>query len=371
MPSAAQMLDMSLQDVIDDGGRRRPKGSGGGRCGDRSLTVVVATRVYVGNLAWGTSWQDLKDHFSSIGTVVFADVMREDDKGKGKGGKGKGRSKGCGIVEFSRCDEAVQAIEELHDSFLGGRQIIVREDREDRDLKSVGGVRTATAVTTSANTSVPSARSAPAGGGTAPSGRRVYVGNLEFSVTWQEVKDHFRQVGDVIHAKLMERGDGSSKGCGIVEYSNAKDAARAIEQLHDTYLRGRAVIVREDREDFELTRSSKAGGKYGAYGPDQKRRSDDGVEVGTRIYVQNLAYTTSWQDLKDHFREVGHVVHSDVMKDLDGRSKGCGIVEFETSREARRAIREMMDTMLGGRPILVREDREDRAVYDGGKRQRR
>jgi RNA recognition motif-containing protein len=38
-------------------------------------------RCFVGNLAWRTSWQDLKDKFREVGTVVYANVMR-DDSGK-------------------------------------------------------------------------------------------------------------------------------------------------------------------------------------------------------------------------------------------------------------------------------------------------
>jgi len=56
----------------------------------------------------------------------------------------------------------------------------------------------------------------------------------------------------------MENRDKRSKGCGIVEYKFAEDAAKAIEELHDTYLDGRQIFVREDREI-----EGKSGGNYG------------------------------------------------------------------------------------------------------------
>jgi RNA recognition motif-containing protein len=56
--------------------------------------------------------------------------------------------------------------------------------------------------------------------------------------------------------------------------------------------------------------------------------------VTNRLYVGNLDYSTSWQDLKDHFKPCGNVVFSDVFRDERGRSKGCGIIEFETRTEA-------------------------------------
>lgn len=42
------------------------------------------------------------------------------------------------------------------------------------------------------------------------------------------------------------------------------------------------------------------------------------MRVGRRVYVSNLAWRTSWQDLKDHFRSAGEVVYSNVIKDADG-----------------------------------------------------
>ena len=52
------------------------------------------------------------------------------------------------------------------------------------------------------------------------------------------------------------------------------------------------------------------------------------------MYVGNLSWETSWQELKDHFRNAGEVSHADVMMEHDGRSKGCGIVSFASARDA-------------------------------------
>ena len=80
---------------------------------------------------------------------------------------------------------------------------------------------------------------------------------------------------------------------------------------------------------------------------------------GCKLYVNNLPWTVSWQGLKDHFRCAGNVVRADVFTGADGRSKGCGIVEFSAPEEAAHAIRTLNDTMLNDRKIFVREDRED------------
>lgn len=42
------------------------------------------------------------------------------------------------------------------------------------------------------------------------------------------------------------------------------------------------------------------------------------VRIGKRVFVGNLAWKTSWQDLKDKFRECGNVVYTNVMRDEEG-----------------------------------------------------
>ncbi|CAN0405337.1 unnamed protein product, partial [Phaeothamnion confervicola] len=66
------------------------------------------------------------------------------------------------------------------------------------------------------------------------------------------------------------------------------------------------------------------------------------------------------QDLKDHFRSKGmEVVRADIIKDsATGRSRGCGTVEFRTRADAQRAVAQMQETVLQGRGIFVREDRD-------------
>jgi RNA recognition motif-containing protein len=70
--------------------------------------------------------------------------------------------------------------------------------------------------------------------------------------------------------------------------------------------------------------------------PDGRSEMSRGVgrgsgEPGRRIYVGNLSWQTSWQELKDHFKQAGEVLYADVLTSSDGRSRGCGVVEFATA----------------------------------------
>ncbi|KAL7467531.1 hypothetical protein ACHAXS_007774 [Conticribra weissflogii] len=83
---------------------------------------------------------------------------------------------------------------------------------------------------------------------------------------------------------------------------------------------------------------------------------------GTRVFVQGLPKEADWKDLKDHFQIAGNVVFASVSIDSNtGESKECGIVQFETSDMATKAIKIMRDHPLNGKKLFVREDvRESR-----------
>jgi len=177
------------------------------------------TTVYVGNLSWDVSWQDLKDHFKTVGHVTHADVMLEP---------GSTRSKGCGLVTFANARDAATAIKTLHDTDLNGRLIFVREDRE-----SGAGFGPA-----------PSRGVGVGGGG--GEGCKIFVGNLPRDTTWANLKDLFREAGNVIRADVAQTPDGSSKGFGTVLLGSTREAAKAIQLFNETEYGGRILEVRPD-----------------------------------------------------------------------------------------------------------------------------
>lgn len=85
-------------------------------------------------------------------------------------------------------------------------------------------------------------------GAPAGDGLRLYVGNLSYEVQWQDLKDHFKQAGNIVRAEVPLGEDGRSRGYGLVEFALPEEAQRAIATLSDTELKGRSIFVREDRE---------------------------------------------------------------------------------------------------------------------------
>ena len=76
--------------------------------------------IYVGNLAWSTSDQDLADAFGAYGSVEIASIISD---------RTSGRSKGFGFVTMNNDDEANQAIEAMNGTDFAGRALKVNEAR--------------------------------------------------------------------------------------------------------------------------------------------------------------------------------------------------------------------------------------------------
>ena len=80
----------------------------------------MSTKLYVGNLSFGVTSDDLQEHFAQAGTVESAKVVEDRDTG---------RSRGFGFVEMSSSDEAQAAIEQFNGQDLDGRSLVVNEAR--------------------------------------------------------------------------------------------------------------------------------------------------------------------------------------------------------------------------------------------------
>jgi len=76
--------------------------------------------------------------------------------------------------------------------------------------------------------------------------QKIYVGNLSFSITNQDLQTKFEQYGNVSSAKVVtDRDTGRSKGFGFVEMSNSQEAISAIEALNGSDYQGRSMNVSE------------------------------------------------------------------------------------------------------------------------------
>jgi len=90
----------------------------------------------------------------------------------------------------------------------------------------------------------------------------IYVGNLSFEVTDEELRQLFATYGDVQSASVVkDRFSGESRGFGVVKMPARKDADAAIAALNGTDLKGRSIMVNEAKP-----KTPKRGGGGGGYG---------------------------------------------------------------------------------------------------------
>ncbi|HSA60359.1 MAG TPA: RNA-binding protein [bacterium] len=98
-------------------------------------------------------------------------------------------------------------------------------------------------------------------------GKKLYVGNLPFTITDDQLRDHFAQAGTVESAQvIMDRFSGRSKGFGFVEMSTDDEAAQAISRLNGQDFNGRALTVSEARPKEPREGGFGGGGGGGGYG---------------------------------------------------------------------------------------------------------
>ena len=85
--------------------------------------------------------------------------------------------------------------------------------------------------------------------------KKLYVGNLPWSVTDQSLRDMFSAIGEVTEAVVItDKYTGRSKGFGFVTFANEADAEKAVAELADKEVDGRKIVVnvarpREERPD--------------------------------------------------------------------------------------------------------------------------
>ena len=91
--------------------------------------------------------------------------------------------------------------------------------------------------------------------------------------------------------------------------------------------------------------------------------------MGNRLYVGNLAFSTTDEALRDAFAEFGEIVEVKLMIEREtGRSRGFAFVEMATAEAAKAAIEQMNGANLDGRSLRVNEaeDRPERGRGGGG-----
>ena len=100
--------------------------------------------------------------------------------------------------------------------------------------------------------------------------KNLYVGNLSYSTSQEQLRELFEAYGEVISANVItDRDTGRSRGFGFVEMVNEDEANAAIDALNGQEVDGRTLTVNEARPRAPRSGGGGRGGRGGGYGRDR------------------------------------------------------------------------------------------------------
>lgn len=113
----------------------------------------------------------------------------------------------------------------------------------------------------------------------------IYVGNLVFDVSEDDLKEAFEPFGEITEVRLiMDKFSGKSKGFGFIEMPTKAEAEKAIEEMNGKEFKGRAINVNEAKPKTDRGGRGGGGGRggFGGGGGGGSRRGGSGGDRGGR-----------------------------------------------------------------------------------------
>ncbi|XP_036420474.1 myelin expression factor 2 [Colossoma macropomum] len=150
-----------------------------------------------------------------------------------------------------------------------------------------------------------------------------------------------------------------------IKQEESPGASPNIEGDEDAPSENTNGVKNEDEEETSKEKSegkekSSSGRKSNRYHPYKDRHGGSGDKKSghrNRVFISNIPYDMKWQAIKDLMREkVGEVTYVELFKDAEGKSRGCGVVEFKDEEFVKKALEVMNKHDLNGRPLNIKED---------------
>lgn len=281
--------------------------------------------IFVGNLTYDSTPEDLTEFFSQIGKVVRADIITS-----------RGHHRGMGTVEFTNSDDVDNAIRQYDGAFFMDRKIFVRQDNpppssNTRERKGLDR-------------------------GESKQNRKTYeiiVKNLPTSINWQALKDMFKECGNVAHADVELDNEKASTGSGTVSFYDPKDLHRSIEKYNGYEIEGNILDVKtkEGVDEYSNGGDIDIPMEDSPVNEEARKFTENVVGGGERnslIYCSNLPFSTAKSDLYDLFETIGKVNNAELRYDSKGAPTGISVVEYDNVEDADVCIERLNNYNYGG-----------------------
>ncbi|MEM1414582.1 MAG: RNA-binding protein, partial [Myxococcota bacterium] len=165
---------------------------------------------------------------------------------------------------------------------------------------------------------------------------KLFVGNLSWSVTSEDLEAYLSQAGHVTWCEVKRNYNGQSKGFALASFADVASTEKAIATFHDVEMQGRRLIVRVDSrpEDRPFGRGG-GGPQRRTYDEGPRRRSfgeggggrRDDPPPSERVFCGNLPFATTQADLDNIFAGSG-ASYCQLVTDDSGQSRGYAIITF-------------------------------------------
>merc|ERR1711920_562628 len=179
--------------------------------------------------------------------------------------------------------------------------------------------------------------------------KRVFVGNLNYEIDDEKCKEFFKEIGELTDIFwLTDRESGEFRGAGFLSFESIEKADKAVEEMAGKGLMGRPLKI-------DWAEERRGGAKKGGRVPDWVNNPiSERPENCTTVFLGNLDFNITEDDVKKHFKECGELKNIRWMQ-KDGEFKGAGFAEFETTEAVDKAVK------LCGKEIIGRATRVDYA----------
>ncbi|KAG5517997.1 hypothetical protein PMAC_000452 [Pneumocystis sp. 'macacae'] len=278
---------------------------------DPSLRKTGTGNVFIKNLDASIDNKALHDTFTAFGNILSCKVAVDE----------LGNSKGYGFVHYKTSESAEAAIKHVNGMLLNDKKVYVGHHISKKDRQSKFDAMKLKFT-------------------------NVYVKNIGPETSESEFEELFRRFGNVTSLSLSVDENGKSRGFGFVNYENHEDAARAVEELHDTEYKDRKLYVCRAQKKHE--REEELRKQY-----EQAKLDKLNKYSGINLFVKNLDDDIDDERLRQEFSIYGTITSAKIMVDDNGKSKGFGFVCFSSPDEATKAITEMNQRMVSGKPLYV------------------
>ncbi|CAE6448926.1 unnamed protein product [Rhizoctonia solani] len=258
--------------------------------------VPPTASLYVGELDPSVSEAMLFEIFNMIGPVASIRVCRDAVTR---------RSLGYAYVNYLNAADGERALDQLNYSIIKNRPCRIMWSQRDPALRKTGQ-------------------------------GNIFIKNLDEAIDNKALHDTFAAFGNVLSCKVATDETGKSRGYGYVHYETAESAEAAIKAVNHMLLNDKQVFV-----GHHISRK------------ERQSQIDEMRSQFTNIFVKNLDTEVTEAEFRAMFETFGTITSAVLQVDNEGKSRGFGFVNYEKHEEAERAVNEMNEKDIKGRPLYV------------------